>query len=108
MNDLIESAIVFFSIGLMVTVLFHHLARQYAWDYWYYNIYLKSWHWKIKRWMKLTQGRFYNFGKVVCEKCGSQERIIVHHVTYERLWHERLSDLQRICWRCHRPGSGRI
>lgn len=104
MSDLIPLLLA----ALAGVVLFHTVARAFAWNWWYYKIYLRSSHWRLKRWIKLTQRRVLNRGIVSCEKCGSKKRIIIHHITYKRLWRERLSDLQVLCWKCHRPGSGRI
>jgi hypothetical protein len=96
------------AIAILLVIAFHSIARKVAWNWWYYNFYMRSIHWRVKRWMKKTQRRVLNRWIVSCEKCGSKNRIIIHHVTYKRLWRERLSDLQVLCWSCHRPGSGRI
>jgi 5-methylcytosine-specific restriction endonuclease McrA len=37
-----------------------------------------------------------------CQHCGVQTRLQVHHLTYERLGHEMLSDLITLCRDCHR------
>jgi hypothetical protein len=31
----------------------------------------------------------------------------VHHLTYKRLGHEKLKDLQALCWHCHKFVHGR-
>src|SRR5688500_14345435 len=38
-----------------------------------------------------------------CERCGDEyaESYNVHHLTYERLYNELLSDLQYLCRPCH-------
>lgn len=36
-----------------------------------------------------------------CAICGSEENLNAHHNTYERLGHERLSDLVVLCQECH-------
>ena len=36
-----------------------------------------------------------------CERCREAIAYEVHHVTYERLGHERLSDLEALCPNCH-------
>lgn len=36
-----------------------------------------------------------------CEACGSGSDLHVHHMTYERLFRERLSDLKLLCKGCH-------
>lgn len=81
--------------------------KKYDWTRWYYQIYLKSWHWKFLRWRKITWAFIFK-GKVACEKCGSTKNIIIHHITYEHIGHERLSDLQLICMAHHRRGGGKI
>lgn len=87
--------------------LFGNAARSWNWRWWYKTIYLNSFHWRSLRMLKKLQGIALK-GRVECEKCESPFRIQVHHIHYRSLWHERLSDLQLICKRCHRPGSGRI
>jgi hypothetical protein len=37
-----------------------------------------------------------------CERCGSSHRLELHHLTYERLGRELLSDLELLCIDCHR------
>src|SRR5665213_1079225 len=37
----------------------------------------------------------------ICERCLCYEAGEVHHKTYERKFHERLSDLLHVCDRCH-------
>jgi len=36
-----------------------------------------------------------------CRTCGSTKILQVHHLTYKRLFHERLSDLVTLCKQCH-------
>ena len=36
-----------------------------------------------------------------CWVCGSRRNLQVHHRTYRRFGHERLSDLVTLCERCH-------
>lgn len=36
-----------------------------------------------------------------CVHCGSSEKLHVHHLTYARRGHERLSDLVTLCASCH-------
>jgi 5-methylcytosine-specific restriction endonuclease McrA len=92
---------------LLGDFIFDELARRFFWKWWYRNYYLKSLHWRFTRWRKKAQMRFTK-GSVRCEKCGSQKWLHIHHITYARLGRERMSDLQVICRKCHRPGSGRI
>jgi len=60
-----------------------------------YLVYLRSPLWRLRRrlWILGAWGR--------CERCGSRRRLTVHHRTYQRLGHERRSDIEVLCWRCH-------
>lgn len=60
-----------------------------------YSEYLLSDEWKAKRKQKLIQGG----GK--CEVCGTQKRLQIHHLTYERIFREELSDLMILCRKHH-------
>jgi len=60
-----------------------------------YQEYLKSEQWQIKRSVALQQAEF------MCEHCGDTSKLEVHHKTYERLYKERLADLEVLCSRCH-------
>lgn len=59
-----------------------------------YRAYLQTEHWKSKRKEALS-----HYG-CICSKCNNYGND-VHHLTYERLWGERLSDLQVLCRDCH-------
>lgn len=59
-----------------------------------YQAYLNSDKWRSKR-RKVLQRAGYR-----CEICGKQATQ-VHHKTYERIFCERLSDLQAVCGSCH-------
>ena len=37
-----------------------------------------------------------------CQGCQARENLQVHHITYARLYRERMSDLVTVCTRCHR------
>ena len=37
----------------------------------------------------------------ICQSCGSDKNLDVHHKTYKRVGHERLSDLKLYCRTCH-------
>lgn len=62
--------------------------------------YYKTAHWIAIRNQKRREGHYR------CERCGSKERLEVHHITYARLYHERMNDLQLLCRFCHTRGSG--
>lgn len=64
---------------------------------WYRDFYLQSRHWK----KTATRAR-KNAGNR-CERCYRQGvPLDVHHVTYERLWAEKPTDLQALCRPCHK------
>lgn len=57
-----------------------------------YNAYIKSIFWKeIKR----------KYKKYKCEICGDFENLELHHISYNRLFCERESDLITLCRTCH-------
>jgi len=69
-------------------------------DFWKrYHAYINSPAWALKRKQKLRQTRS------MCERCpasGHRRRAThVHHLTYERLGHELLTDLEALCNDCH-------
>lgn len=60
-----------------------------------YREYLKSPYWKaIRRRALIAAGHR-------CQICHKTDKLEVHHVTYERLGHERPEDLLALCGRCH-------
>jgi HNH endonuclease len=63
-----------------------------------YEEYLKSSAWRQKRHWARLKAR----GK--CQRCGEllvEKEVHTHHLTYERVGHERPEDLQVICKACH-------
>jgi len=67
-------------------------SRQYL----AYQLYLKSFKWRFKRWLKLRQ-----VGSK-CQNCGSTGYLECHHLNYDRLGSELLSDLRILCHNCHK------
>lgn len=74
-----------------------------------YAAYLRTPHWHTMRAAKLADSDYQ------CERCGEFGRrglggvwlgIQVHHLTYERLGSERLSDLEVLCICCHEDEHG--
>ena len=60
-----------------------------------YNEHLNSEKWRdLKRTIMKRRGH-------KCERCGSTSYLELHHKTYERLGHERASDLELLCPLCH-------
>lgn len=65
-------------------------------DFFNYKKYIASAHWKRTRKQKLEQVGYF------CEKCGLEEGLCVHHLHYNSLGMEEMSDLQVLCRECHR------
>jgi len=61
----------------------------------FYKKYLGSAQWKKRRLQVLERAGDK------CERCGSDVELEVHHLNYERLGREDLSDLLAVCKRCH-------
>jgi len=61
-----------------------------------YKEYLKSDTWKIKR------DKVIKRAKNKCEICNTNRAWQVHHITYKRIFAERLSDLIATCETCHK------
>lgn len=66
-----------------------------------YNAYLCSREWSVLREKVRERCR----GK--CERCRVMPMDAVHHLTYERKYHELLEDLQAICSPCHEFTHGK-
>jgi len=63
-----------------------------------YQEYLRTPHWREIRTDKLIKARW------VCEECKRGEygiQLDVHHLTYDRIGNERMSDLKVLCHDCH-------
>lgn len=63
-----------------------------------YREYLRSPQWRRRREQRLKLDGY------ACQQCGTtskQYRLEVHHLTYKRLGHERMEDLQTLCVLCH-------
>jgi len=60
-----------------------------------YDKYLQTRHWRTKVREALDRADHR------CQLCGSEDRLCVHHNTYERLGCERPSDLIVLCQDCH-------
>lgn len=60
-----------------------------------YSEYLKTEWWRQRRLKALT------WAEHRCQVCNADNRLEVHHRTYERLGHERDADLVVLCRDCH-------
>ena len=60
-----------------------------------YDKYLKSKEWQVRR--ELIKSR----DQYKCRLCHSEERIVVHHATYQNRGHELDIDLITLCSSCH-------
>lgn len=67
-----------------------------------YHTYLNSPEWRTMR------KRAFNHYGYLCNLCGRDDHLNVHHRTYERLGHERLSDLTILCQDCHAAHHHRL
>jgi len=45
--------------------------------------------------------------KFKCQKCGSTEKLQVHHKNYESCGNEKLSDVTVLCFKCHGEEHGK-
>ena len=61
-----------------------------------YDDYMKSVEWDEKRSLRFRMDGFR------CFQCGSAKNLQCHHITYERLGNERMSDLITLCSECHK------
>ena len=66
-----------------------------------YKKYLKSYEWKVLR-ITVLRERGHK-----CERCGAANMLQIHHKTYERLFHEKLEDLEVLCKTCHQKEHNR-
>lgn len=66
-----------------------------------YQTYLASREWALKR--EAVRERSNN----TCEVCHKAPMQACHHLTYARIYNERLEDLQAICDNCHKFESGK-
>jgi len=60
-----------------------------------YQLYLQSDHWIALRNRKLLEAEYH------CQVCYSDNLLEVHHRTYLRKGHEKLTDLTVLCHTCH-------
>jgi hypothetical protein len=60
-----------------------------------YRAYLRSPEWAEKR------ARIMERSGGTCERCRERPAVDVHHLTYDRIYHESPSDLQAVCRTCH-------
>lgn len=60
-----------------------------------YQEYLKSSHWRTMRRKALENAEHS------CQLCNSDSELNVHHRTYDRIGHERLTDVIVLCRDCH-------
>ena len=60
-----------------------------------YQEYLRTSHWRRRRKTKIN-----NAGGV-CQQCGTNKNLQVHHLHYKSLWAEKDKDLEVLCGECH-------
>ena len=56
-------------------------------------------YYRTKHWGKTKEKRLKK-DNYTCQKCGKKADI-VHHKTYENLYHEKMQDLISLCYKCH-------
>ena len=60
-----------------------------------YNTYIRSPEWKAKR-----EKAFQILGRK-CQRCGNIKKLEVHHLNYDNLFNESVSDVEIVCNNCH-------
>lgn len=61
-----------------------------------YDTYLHTNHWRL-----LRERLYLKYGKT-CQRCHKFTKVYqLHHLTYERIGHERDKDLRLVCIKCH-------
>lgn len=66
-----------------------------------YLTFLGTKYWKRLRMEVLRRDKF------TCKRCGAQQNLQAHHLTYVRRGHEKLEDLVTLCVPCHREAHRR-
>lgn len=68
----------------------------------HYNVFIRGAYWKLVRNIILKRD------EKTCQKCGSKEKLQVHHKTYKNHLreHENLQDLVTLCENCHKKEHG--
>ena len=61
-----------------------------------YKAYLKSPEWQA------TRRKVFKLYGYRCDQCGSAKNLHIHHITYENLGEEQISDLVPLCEECHK------
>ena len=61
----------------------------------YYKEYLQSDEWQVKRKAALLRDGLR------CQLCRGEKNLHVHHITYDNIYNEPLSDLITLCKQCH-------
>lgn len=69
-----------------------------------YELYIRSKAWFRKRELKLKEVGY----KCEVITCKSPLDLVAHHLTYDRLGHEQLSDLKILCQVCHMDAHERL
>ena len=96
MKDALFSLAALFVLFLFLRWQYHRWLRKHDWWNWYSNIYLKSAHWQRYRYLRLWMARY------ICDDCHRKRKPLqVHHLNYDCLWHEKISDTDVLCVPCH-------
>lgn len=65
-----------------------------------HKLYMQSADWSERK------RRYFSTHKRICKRCGANERIQLHHRTYENLGLEPDEDLEPLCENCHNHHHG--
>jgi 5-methylcytosine-specific restriction endonuclease McrA len=68
----------------------------------HYDKYMQTWQWRAIRRKAMKRAR------KKCQFCQIRKPKVVHHLNYDRLFFERLTDLLALCYTCHalfHPGN---
>lgn len=58
-------------------------------------------HLKSEKWAEFKKTAIVNAGRC-CQNCGAKNKVLqVHHLHYETLGHEKISDVKVLCVACH-------
>lgn len=79
-----------FPTGSLATRRQHHANRSDR-----YRVWLATTQWQNQRNRALERDDYR------CQNCGSEERLVVHHRTYDHFEDEWPEDLVVLCWSCH-------
>ena len=94
---------IYLIIGIILTILpINFIRRKNPQQTLRYAKYLRS-----SKWCK-TRTKALLRDKHECRHCGSKVQLEVHHITYKRIYKEKLKDLITLCKSCHMKEHARL